>query len=382
MIFFLSVYVLSYLALNLYALRWLKPGFGWKRKGVLLYALFTLVQIILPIIARRLEYTDDPGLTRFVTLIAYAWMPFLLWFVCFGLLADLWNLLVRLAAAIRPRASALLLPARRVVLTILAIGALLTAWGLVEVRTLRLKTLDVVTDRLPPNAAPLRLVQISDVHFNPLTRPADLDRLLSVIRNARPDILVCTGDLFDSPSPCMDAFTGPFAGLECPLGKFAVLGNHEYFTGLNRSLGLLRDSGFRVLRQEAVSVRRENSVVAAIAGVDDFEGRWIGLECLHDESQALSPDPGRPFTLLLKHHPIVLPEAAARFDLQLSGHTHAGQVFPFEWAERFLFRHTRGYHPEVKLYISPGTGTWGPPLRVFAPPTVTLFVIRPAPKAP
>ena len=159
-----------------------------------------------------------------------------------------------------------------------------------------------------------------------------------------------------------------------------MTGNHEYYTGIPGALAFLERAGFHVLRDETL-------VIPGVANL-------IGKEYRAPGGLAGSPARRRPlaelvregdprlFTLLLNHLPIGFEEEAAPLgvDLQLSGHTHDGQMFPFRWLVRLSFRHLAGLHRhgESLLYVSRGTGTWGPPLRFLAPPEVTLFELSPA----
>ncbi len=185
-----------------------------------------------------------------------------------------------------------------------------------------------------------------------------------------------------------DGLAGMLADVQAPLGKFAVLGNHEFYAGLSQSLAFHAAAGFTMLRQEHVAVTPQ----LILAGVDDPAGTHLSGSQEPDESNALpalerrsatqaaaAADP-RPFVILLKHRPDVHPSSLGRFDLQLSGHTHGGQIFPFHIVHRLIYK----YHPGLtdlgggsKLYLSRGAGTWGPPMRLFAPPEVTIIKLLP-----
>jgi len=118
-----------------------------------------------------------------------------------------------------------------------------------------------------------------------------------------------------------------------------------------------------------------------IGGVDDPAGLQTGQPCFPNESRVRGQRPGQAFTILLKHQPLVLPETLGLFDLQLSGHLHGGQIFPFQVFLRLLYPFGRGAYrlgDRSLLYVSCGAGTWGPPMRLLARPEVTLFVIEPA----
>jgi predicted MPP superfamily phosphohydrolase len=161
-------------------------------------------------------------------------------------------------------------------------------------------------------------------------------------------------------------------GIKPRFGKFAVMGNHEYYAGFEHSLNFIEAAGFTVLRGETFSIPG----VITIVGMDDPAGKQFGMYRAVKENILLAGLPHGTFTLLLKHLPIVRPEAVQLLDLQLSGHTHKGQIFPFVLVVRAFFPNIAGWYDlgaHAGLYVSRGTGTWGPPMRFFAPPEITVI---------
>ena len=168
--------------------------------------------------------------------------------------------------------------------------------------------------------------------------------------------------------------------IKAPLGKFAVTGNHEFYAGLDRSLEFMKQAGFHVLRGEATTV----AGLINIAGIDDPVVRGYGRSREVPEKELLSGLPKDKFTLFLKHRPDVEKSAEGLFDLQLSGHAHKGQIFPFTLIVRFVFPQIAGLYDFSSgsyLYVSRGSGTWGPPIRFLAPPEVTIIDIVPGESA-
>ncbi|MFA6464649.1 MAG: hypothetical protein WCT30_02770, partial [Desulfurivibrionaceae bacterium] len=160
------------------------------------------------------------------------------------------------------------------------------------------------------------------------------------------------------------------------LGKFAITGNHEFYAGLQEALDFTRESGFTLLRQQRVTVGGIN-----IVGVDDPTVKASDHEPVVSEHEFLAAQPKENFTLLLKHRPDIDPNSVGLFDLQLSGHTHKGQIFPFNLLTWFFYPHRAGELTRLHsgfLYLSRGTGTWGPPIRFLAPPEVTIIDLVPA----
>ena len=159
-----------------------------------------------------------------------------------------------------------------------------------------------------------------------------------------------------------------------PYGKFAVTGNHEFYVGIERSLEFTRKAGFKILREEAVIIPG----IITIAGIDDEAVRgWQKGENKSEQDLCLHIDKSQ-YTVLLKHRPVPYTGSLCVYDLQLSGHTHKGQIFPFYLITKLFFSQYAGFYQlnnNSALYVSRGTGTWGPPIRFLAPPEVTIIDI-------
>ena len=184
-------------------------------------------------------------------------------------------------------------------------------------------------------------------------------------------------DLVDAKMDDLNHLADMLAQIRPPLGKFAVLGNHELYAGVAQSKRFLEAAGFKVLRNQPYRL----DGVLTIVGVDDPAGsRHKGNRAAEQKEAALlSEVDSQEFTLLLKHRPLVVPESKGRFDLQLSGHTHGGQIFPFTLITALFYTNQTGLASLDKnslLYVSRGAGTWGPPMRLLAPPQVTLIELH------
>ncbi len=365
-----------YGAMHLYCFLHVRAAF--PRSGALLWVVagFLVLMVAAPFLMFALSRAGASWASRPLAVAAYAWLAVIFWAVLLLAAFDLWNLGVKALAAATHRSPALVLAARA---ELAAAGiAILCAvcWGLCEAGAIRLKEITVETDRLAPGSAPVRIVQVSDLHLGAILSRGKLKKALGIVAAAEPDVLVATGDIVDGSFHGVDDEAAVLAQCSPPLGKFAVLGNHEYYAGVQGSLDFLESAGFTVLREESVLVGDR----LLIAGVDDSPGHIRGQEVRADEDAALPAEEGRPATVLLKHRPIVSDASLGRFDLQLSGHTHGGQFFPFGLIVGLVYPHSHGLHEAgqgAMLYASRGAGTWGPPLRVFAPPEVTLFILSP-----
>jgi len=372
MILFLLTVLLVYGGMHAYAFARVRPVLPARAAWTVALAAALLVLMFSPFFVVSLSRAGRLHAAQAIGRVGYTWMAMLLWFVCLHLAGDLWSLATRrFALAIPPRA------------LLVASGAgvlLLSVWGLVEASRVRVRTVTIRTAKLPPGSAPVRIAQIADLHLGPSTGRGRAAHVARLIEEIAPDALVSTGDLLDARGEAARELLAPLAALEPPLGKFAVFGNHEFYVGADESAAATRAAGFRLLRGESVTLPGGR---VRLEGVDDPAARRMGDASRTDEGALREGDPD-VFTILLKHQPVVEPGSIGRFDLQLSGHTHGGQVFPFMafvWARYGriggLYRLAGGAH----LYVSRGAGTWGPPMRVLSPPEVTLFVIEPAEEA-
>ncbi len=347
-------------------LRPLLPPSRWLRAGLLCFSAFMILAPLGALAAERLGWS---GLGCALAWPAYLWMGFALLAWGFSLL--LWALEWLLRGALR-LAHRRLSRGGRAFLVLAALPLALVVEGLAfyEARGPVLEQVMIVTAKLPPGRDRLRLVQISDLHLGCMMDRQRLARVVALVQAQRPDLLVATGDMVDGYIPQSDHIARILAEIKAPLGKYAVIGNHEHYRGLAQSLDFLRRAGFTVLRQESATP----AGVVNLVGIDD-PGRSGGARRGPPEAPAFKGAVPGLYTIVLKHRPWVDPQAAGRFDLQLSGHTHGGQVFPFGYLVRLAFPHLSGLYRLPRgnwLYVSRGAGTWGPPIRLLAPPEVTV----------
>ncbi|MCM2265974.1 MAG: metallophosphoesterase [Desulfuromonadales bacterium] len=359
---FLLIYALMHLLVWL-GVRPLVPAGKQLRIGL---AAFGALMMVAPVLTRLLERADFAVAARAMAWIGYLWMGFL--WLAFALFTaqGAWNGLVRLGGRYRPALRGGLLVGQRPALFALTVVVIAGTWAFFEAAHPRVEQVRLTVANLPPERPRLRIVQISDLHLGLINRGDLLGRVVEQVRQLRPDLLVVTGDLLDAQRNHLEGLSDPWRQLSPPLGKFAVTGNHEVYAGRSNSLEYLEASGFRVLINEVVTVGG-----IQIAGVPD--PAWG--EQKGDAEVLKAADPEHP-TILLKHRPWVEPAAAGRFTLQLSGHAHRGQIFPFNLITGLAYPLQDGLYRLVGgnwLYTSRGTGSWGPPMRLFSPPEITLI---------
>jgi predicted MPP superfamily phosphohydrolase len=251
----------------------------------------------------------------------------------------------------------------------------LAVYGYREAGDIRIETLRIESNKISKETGKITIAQISDVHLGIIIGEKQLNKIAGLIKKANPDILVSTGDLVDGDIDKINGLVDLLKDIEPPYGKYAVMGNHEFYAGINNSLDFHKKTGFKVLRGEGFAVRD----MVNIAGVDDQAGSYFQSRNV-PEKVFLSGLPHHLFTVLLKHRPVIDKDALGLFDLQLSGHTHKGQMYPFRYLTKLAFPLYTGYHELSKnthLYVSRGSGTWGPPMRFLAPPEVAIIELVP-----
>ena len=265
------------------------------------------------------------------------------------------------------------------VVALSAVGAVaaFALWN--GLRPVRVREVSVQLKRLPKSLDGVRLVQLTDLHIGPLIDGAWLRRIVERVNKVKPDLVVITGDLIDGTVQELGAHVAPLAELQAPV--YFVTGNHEYYSGVEEWCALLEKMGVRVLRNARAAVTAGSAGESFdLAGVDDwasgsFPGEGPDLQKAlagRDESRAL---------VLLAHQPAAADEAAAAgVDLQLSGHTHGGQIWPFTYLVYLQQPYTQGLfrHKDTALqvYVSPGTGFWGPPMRLGTLAEITHITLR------
>lgn len=245
----------------------------------------------------------------------------------------------------------------------------------------RIKEVPIHLRRWPRRLDGYRIVQISDIHIGPLLHRAFAQRVVELVHQAKPDLIVVTGDLVDGGVRQLEAEIAPFAQLRARHGVFFVTGNHDFYSGAGHWTRKVTELGMTALRNRHVSVQdAETGSAFVLAGVDDPTGRRMGGGGA-DVKAALAGVPQDRAVILLAHDPRTFEQAStAGVDLQLSGHTHDGQLWPFNWAVRITTRFVAGLYRvgEAQVYVSRGTGFWGPPMRVLAPAEVSVLILHAA----
>jgi len=296
--------------------------------------------------------------------VAYTWMGFLLYLFLLTVLTDAGRGVAALVGALPKDPERRLFLARLVASGVGAAAGLIGVGGLVAVaRGFEVRRVRIPLAKLPKSASGYVIVQMSDVHVGPTLGREFIETIVRETNALAPDMIVITGDLVDGSVEQLREHVAPLRDLRAKDGVFFVTGNHEYYSGADEWIAHLATLGIRVLRNERVDVRGAFD----LAGVDDASAaRALAHHGMDVAKAALGRDPSRAL-VLLAHQPKALKDAlAAKVDLQLSGHVHGGQLVPFNWLVRLDQPLVAGLHLVDKtwVYVSTGTGYWGPPMRV------------------
>lgn len=383
MFLFLASFLSLYGGMHAYALHRLKNAFNPSSHTVYGIAALMVLMTFMPLLVRLFERSGYDTIAVTLAWPGYIWMGAIFLFASALAAIDLTRLCVwlylRRTASEMPQVLGAGLTCEIALLFCFAA----TIYSFFEARNIATEHLSVKSSKLPASAGRIRVVQISDVHLGLLVGEERLKRILRQVKEARPDILVSTGDLVDgrlNQEEKIDShghLAVMMAEIKPPLGMFAVIGNHEVYVGLRQALEFTSKAGFRVLRNETEQIGQHLSVT----GADDPAVTGMNaMESYSPEIQLLKNADSSRFKLLLKHRPVVAKSGDGFFDLQLSGHSHQGQLFPFTLLV-FLKYHLTGGTVKTGagslFHVSRGSGTWGPPLRFLAPPEVTIIDIVP-----
>ncbi|WP_406079687.1 metallophosphoesterase [Streptomyces zaomyceticus] len=271
--------------------------------------------------------------------------------------------------------------ARIVTWAVLGVAGVLLAWGYAEARRVpRVRRLDVPLPRLGAGLDGTRVVLITDTHYGPLDRARWSARVCETVNTLEADLVCHTGDIADGTAARRRAQAAPLGTVRATRARVYVTGNHEYYSEAQGWVDLMDELGWEPLRNRHLMLERGGDTLV-VAGVDDVTAEASGLagHRAHLAGALHGADPDLP-VLLLAHQPKFIDRAAAQgIDLQLSGHTHGGQIWPFHHLVRLDQPALAGlshHGTRTLLYTSRGTGFWGPPFRVFAPSEITLLVLR------
>ena len=388
---FLSAYVAVYGGLHLFVYFRLRSAVGPGWRWTLLFFLLSLAMVAGSHLLWVLDLGEMPRLHKVLACMGYTWMAFIFLVFSIYLVFDVLRIVLWIVDSLFSSGFGGLLASPGLRSTLAVGGALIICimgwYGAQNIQTVHLT---LATSKLPGGIERVRIAQLSDIHLGWVVQEERLSAMLDAVKAAEPDMLVITGDLVDGDMKLFEAEAELFRQLGLPLGTFAITGNHEYYAGVDQALAFMKSAGMRVLRNEALRV---GGIV--LAGVDDRTAARFGY-ALRPEEEILKNLPASRYVVLLKHQPTIDPSSVGLFDLQLSGHTHGGQIWPFYWATRMIYAYSSGLRAvvpsgetgqafagarrESKIYVNQGAGTWGPPIRFLTPPEVENTAILSHPR--
>ena len=325
-------------------------------------ALSTFMMFLL-FVSRRTKRISSAAGRKWTDRVSGVWMLFVLFTFFFLLLIGFVKKMTGLA-----------LSSGAVLSVSFFLSLLLLGMGIKQANTVQTTVIKVPTSKLPQGCERLRIVQLTDLHLGPFVGLPLLAQILRKVRDVDPDIVVVTGDLADGRLTGRKREIGMLRRIRPRYGMYAVPGNHDYYDDIDEAVFFMESGGMKVLRTEAVEA---GGII--IAGADDkdhlIKQQW---NLSRSETMVLSHEKEQreKFLLLLRHRPIVEKGTEGHFDLQLSGHTHGGQLFPLLSSRHRIPGYARGLK-KLKwgglLYVSNGAGFVGPPVRLLAPPEIAVI---------
>ena len=367
---FFFIVVLVYFSMH--ALVWARSSAQLKlsRRARILGWLVAAFLTITPFLAYLIPATWPQPPVRVAWWMVFVWMGtifYLFWLHFVG-----W--VIELATRPMPNAWSAWFPrGRRQLQLIVLIAALTVGYGLYAANSeWKIPRLVIESPHLQRD---VRVVLVADTHFGVMTRQAWVERLVATIRDLAPDLVLFAGDQVNDHPEWLAPKAEAVAELNPPLGMFGVLGNHEFYVGLQTSKLFHDQAGIRLLRNETL-VLPDTGI--QLVGIDDpawgFKDRGLTVQELDRLAPELLPD---HFRILVTHRPWGWEEGAVPLgvDLQVAGHTHGGQIFPFNWFVRLYYRHVAGHFEKdgSHLFVTSGALGWGPPLRVGSRREIVLI---------
>jgi uncharacterized protein len=241
----------------------------------------------------------------------------------------------------------------------------------------RVTTLELTTNKILEGNKELVIVAISDIHFGTLIGKNRLEKLTDTVNNLQPDLIVLAGDLLDeAQAPILKEDIGaPLKKLKAPLGVYAILGNHEYIGGVKTAQNYINSLGIQLLKDSIVMPDTSFYLI----GRDDIQATRFSNHSRKPLDSLLKGIDKSKLLILLDHQPYYLADAEKNLiDLQISGHTHDGQFWPFNYIVASMFEISYGFYTKgnTNFYISSGYGTWGPPVRIATTPEIVKIILR------
>lgn len=304
---------------------------------------------ILPVITTKYK-------NYFLCVIGYCWMGFVIYFLSFMAGLILINILFSIISL--------------KLLTIVSIlsATLLTIFSFFNKDNIEVKNIEIETKKLQPYANKFKLVQLSDIHWGLFIRDKELAKICRLTNELEPDVILLTGDIIDFHGELNDTLMNHLKQLRAKVLKIMVLGNHELVFNKNELVNFFKKADIVLLNNETIQFDESFNITGVEYGIKD-------------QNLLLKQNNENKYSILISHVPITSSEIIKSFDLQIAGHTHAGQFFPITILTKLIFKYNYGVYKlnsGQTTYVSSGTGTWLPPLRFLTRPEVVAYNLNPS----
>jgi predicted MPP superfamily phosphohydrolase len=375
MIIFFSIALTIYSLVNIYIFFKGYNALPVLQNNRLLYSITFFLLAVIFIVAKILESRHSSVITDILNILGGFWLAFMLYAFLFFLISDIFLLTLRIPGIISGE-KIFLFRKWSFIITV-AFSSLLIVGGLINAVIPVIKEYDITINKPAGEIKTLRIAAVSDIHLGSIIRKRSIKKLSGMLRKMSPDIVLLLGDIVDGEigpvlrGDLLKYFTCP----KCNDGLFAITGNHEFIGGINRTIPYIESKSIRVLKDEIVTLE---GGIQMIGRIDRDSFRFYGKERLSLGELMKQTDTTKP-VILLDHQPFHLDESAKYgIDLQLSGHTHNGQMWPLNYVTTKIYELSYGYMRKgsTQFIVSSGYGLWGPRVRSGSRSEVLLINIK------
>jgi len=375
MIVFFSIVLAIYSLVNIYLFYKGYNAIPCLKNNKFLYAITFFLLAVLFIIAKILESKHSSVITDILNIIGGFWLAFMLYGFLFFLLSDIILLILRIPGIIK--VDSIIQFRKWSFIIIVLSSSLLIIGGFINALIPVIREYNITINKPAGSVKTLRIAAVSDIHLGSIIRKRSLKKMSGIIKDLKPDIVLLLGDIVDGEigpvlrGDLLQYFTWP----ACIDGLYAITGNHEFIGGANRTIPYIESKGIRVLKDEIVTL---DGGIQLIGRIDRDSFRFYRKERMTLGELMQKVDTTKP-VILLDHQPFHLDETAKYgIDLQLSGHTHNGQMWPLNYVTKMIYELSYGYLKKGKtnFIVSSGYGLWGPRVRSGSRSEVLLINIK------
>lgn len=332
----------------------LRIFFQFSSFGKLIYIFISIFLILSPIIGRFFEKAEFIKISTIIFFLFFFWIAYLFIFTFFGILTFPLNFIQSIKIGLNK--------------IIFFLPIFIIILGIFQEKYIKIKRYEIRNEKIKKE---IKIGFFSDLHLGITQREKKVKEVIELFEKENIDILLCGGDTLDS------SYIKNLNGLEYiknfnpRLGKYSVLGNHEWYVGAEKSKNIFKDLGFKVLKFESVEI--EGNIL--IAGAEDETAKYFSID--YDEKNFLKNLSDEKFIIYIRHRPPK--EKLDKINLCLSGHTHNGQFFPFSIITNLFFKYNSGFYTlsnNFYIYVSSGAGSWGPPIRFLTSRDISIFHLK------